>query len=446
MRLFWSDRDPARFPVRLKIEKLVYGGEGLARAEGKDARAQTVFVPFVLPGEEVEAQVAAQKKGFAHARLESVITPAAERMGAPCPYFQRCGGCHYQHMDYAHQVEAKQEILRETLRRTGKLDWTQPIEVVAGEPFHYRNRTRMRVHHSGTFEMGYYQYRSHKLVAVRECPISSPLINRALAVMWMQGEAGEFPPVIKEIEFFADATDSHVLLELMVHSAPSQDDRAQLKRFAAELVSQVPAITGMAAFLLQGESAEYGEPLWTNGKVFLEYQTKGDRYRVSAGAFFQTNRFLSDALVELVTAGKKGRMALDLYAGTGLFTLPMSRAFEQVVAVEASPTSFADLRTNVPVHVKAVRSTTEDYLRQVGDKFFADLIVVDPPRAGLGDKVIPILGRVKASQLCYVSCDPATLARDLKALTETGYRIDSIHLVDLFPQTFHLETVVHLSR
>lgn len=432
--------------MRLNIEKLVYGGEGLARVAGRDARAQTVFVPFVLPGEEVEAQVAEQKKGFAHARLERVITPAADRITAPCPYFLRCGGCHYQHMDYAHQVEAKQQILRETLRRTGKLDWTQPIGVVTGEPFHYRNRTRVRVHHSGIFAMGYYQYRSHKLVAVRACPISSPLINQVLAALWEVGEAGQFPPVVKEVEFFADATDSRVLLELAVHTAPSQDDRAQLKRFAAALVEQLPAVTGMAAFLLQGEAANYSEPLWSNGQTYLEYKTAGDNYRVSAGSFFQTNRFLSQALIELVTTAKTGRMALDLYAGTGLFTLPLSRAFEQVVAVEASPASFADLRVNAPVHVKAVRSTTEDHLRQLGDKFYADLIVVDPPRAGLGEKVIPILGRVKASQLCYVSCDPATLARDLKALTDSGYRIDTIHLVDLFPQTFHLETVVHLSR
>ncbi|MEO5936185.1 MAG: 23S rRNA (uracil(1939)-C(5))-methyltransferase RlmD [Terriglobales bacterium] len=432
--------------MRVKIEKLVYGGEGLAHVEAKDTRAQTVFVPFVLPGEEVEVTVAEQKKGFAHARLESVVTPAAERVAAPCPYFLRCGGCHYQHMDYPLQVAAKQEILRETLRRTGKLDWTQPIEAITGEPFHYRNRTRMRVHHSGTFAIGYFQYRSHKLVAVRACPISSPLINRVLAELWRVGEAGEFPPVVKEIEFFADAADNHILLELMVYSAPSQDDRAQLGRFAVALVEQVPAITGMVAFLHQGDAPHSGEPVWSNGRTSLEYQTKNEKYRVSAGAFFQTNRFLSDALVELVTAGKKGRLALDLYAGTGLFTLPLARTFEQVVAVEASPASFSDLRTNAPVHVKAVRSTTEDYLKQAGAKLSADLIVVDPPRAGLGDKVIPILARAKARQLCYVSCDPATLARDLKALTESGYRIDSIHLVDLFPQTFHMEAVVHLSR
>ena len=431
--------------MRLTIEKLVYGGEGLARVAEAESRAKTVFVPFVLPGEEVEAQVTEQKRGFAHARLESVITPSQQRASAPCPYFQRCGGCHYQHMDYAHQVEAKKGILLETLRRTGKMEWTQPIEAVTAEPLHYRNRTRMRVHHMGSFEIGYYQYRSHKLIAVRECPISSPLINQALAALWRSGEAGELPPIVKEVEFFADAADAQLLLELVLHAPLGSDDASKLEAFARSVTETLPAVVGMAAFQQQGDFAEYGKPLWSQGQTSLDYATKTDRYRVSAGAFFQTNRFLSDALVQLVTAGKKGGLALDLYAGTGLFSLPLARSFDQVIAVEASPASFADLRTNATDNIKAVRSTTEDYLRQIGAKHPPDLIVVDPPRAGLGEKIIPILGQVKARKLCYVSCDPATLARDLKGLVESGYRIDSIHLVDLFPQTFHLETVVHLS-
>ena len=153
-----------------------------------------------------------------------------------------------------------------------------------------------------------------------------------------------------------------------------------------------------------------------------------------------------EALFSILGSRIQDARVLDLYAGTGLFSLPLARSFDQVIAVEASPASFADLRANASEKIKAVRSTTEDYLRQIGGKHAPDLVVVDPPRAGLGDQVIPILGRSKAAELCYVSCDPATLARDLRALGEVGYRIDSIHLVDLFPQTFHLETVVHLSR
>jgi 23S rRNA (uracil1939-C5)-methyltransferase len=431
--------------VKLRIEKLVYGGEGLAR-NGEGPRPQTVFVPFVLPGEEVEAHVVEQKKSFAHARLESVITPAAERVPGPCPYFQRCGGCHYQHMPYERQVEAKKEILRETLRRTGKIEWTRPVEAVTADPFHYRNRTRMRVQHLGSFEIGYYQYRSHRLVAVRECPISSPLINRALAAVWQLGEAENVPTAIREVEFFADAADEYILLELVLHAPPAEEDLTALARFGEGLSAVLPALTGMSAFLSQADSATFGKAVWSYRDAQLTYRTRTDQYRVSAGSFFQTNRFLSDALVDLVTAGQSGRLALDLYAGTGLFALPLARSFAQVVAVESAPASFADLRANAPGNVKTVRTTTEDHLRGAGKKLTPDLIVVDPPRAGLGDKVLPILGQVKAGQLCYVSCNPATLARDLKALVESGYRIDSLHLVDLFPQTFHLESVVRLSR
>lgn len=432
--------------MRLKIEKLVYGGEGLARVAEAEARAKTVFVPFVLPGEEVEAQILGQKKGFAHARLESVVTASPERRPALCPYFQRCGGCHYQHMDYAHQVDAKKAILLETLRRTGKLEWTGAVEARTGDPFHYRNRTRMRVHHTGAFEIGYYQCRSHQLVAVRECPISSPLINTTLAALWAIGEAGELPTIVREVECFANATDDQILLALVLHAPLAPEEGPKLGRFAESLRAQVSAVSGLVAFLQPGDSAEHGKPLWSDGRTFLDYETKGDRYRVSAGAFFQTNRFLSDALTELVASGKSGGLALDLYAGTGLFSRPLARSFDQVIAVEASPTSFADLRANANENIKAVRSTTEEYLRRIGAKHTPDLIVVDPPRAGLGDQIVPILVQVKSKQLCYVSCDPATLARDLKGLVDSGYRIDTIHLVDLFPQTFHLETVVHLSR
>jgi 23S rRNA (uracil1939-C5)-methyltransferase len=212
--------------VKVTIEKLVYGGEGLARVAGDGPRPLTVFVPFVLPGEEVEVTVLGQKKGFGHAKLDAVSQPSPQRVVSPCPYFQRCGGCHYQHLDYPHQLQTKQEILRETLRRTGKIDWTQEIPTIAGEPFHYRNRTRMRIHQMGAFEIGYYQYKSHKLIAVRECPISSPLINRALAALWKLGEQGMIPTFIREVEYFADAADERLLLELMLHAPLREQDES----------------------------------------------------------------------------------------------------------------------------------------------------------------------------------------------------------------------------
>jgi 23S rRNA (uracil1939-C5)-methyltransferase len=176
------------------------------------------------------------------------------------------------------------------------------------------------------------------------------------------------------------------------------------------------------------------------------YHAVGQRYRVSGGSFFQTNRYLVDTLAQVVTANGGGRAALDLYAGVGLFTLPLARKFDQVLAVESSPHAFADLRFNVPGNVACIRAASERFLAERGPKLAPDLVVVDPPRAGLGEKTAAALGRMSVSRVTYVSCDPATLARDLRLLLESGFRVEQAHLVDMFPQTFHMETVLHLVR
>jgi 23S rRNA (uracil1939-C5)-methyltransferase len=177
----------------------------------------------------------------------------------------------------------------------------------------------------------------------------------------------------------------------------------------------------------------------------MAYQTKRAAYRVSAGAFFQANRFLVDELVGMVTDGASGQVALDLYAGVGLFSVPLKQSFAQVIAVEASQTSFADLRQNVGQEVKAVRATTAHYLDQASG-IHPDLVVADPPRGGLGENVVRGLARLGAPRITYVSCDPSTLARDLRTLLSLDYRIVGAHLIDLFPQTYHIESVFHLAR
>src|SRR5581483_10243850 len=146
-----------------------------------------------------------------------------------------------------------------------------------------------------------------------------------------------------------------------------------------------------------------------------------------------------------VTNARSGKLALDLYAGGGFFSLPLAETFQQVVAVEASTHSYGDLRANAPANVKAIRIATEEFLRSEAKRYTPDLVVVDPPRAGLGENTARLLGRTSASRVTYVSCDPATLARDMKILAESGFRVEEVHLFDLFPQTFHLESVVHLA-
>jgi len=415
---------------------------------------KAVFVPFVLPGETVEAALREEKPGFARARLDDIFTASPLRITPRCPYFQRCGGCHYQHTDYEHQLEIKAAILKENLRRIAKLELDRELDVHASPPWHYRNRSRFKIQTAPEFALGYFKFNSHELQAVEDCPISSPLINRALAAAWQLGRDGKVPVGTLEIEFFANGDDTQLLAE--VYCLPE----VATEQFAADLKAALAGINGVAFFAARSAKAEgQGDPKPLGGAdAHLIYAAKLASYRVSAGAFFQVNRHLADELVDIVTRGGRDAhqtaggdagatgTALDLYAGVGLFSSVLNREFERVIAVESSPTSHADLLYNSPANVKAVRATTEQYLENAAGKLRPSLVVVDPPRGGLGEKVIKGLVKLKAPRITYVSCDPATLARDLARLLQSGYRVEEAHLVDLFPQTYHLESVFHLVR
>ena len=440
--------------MQLQIEKLVYGGDGLARLPADEhGRGKALFVPFVIPGESVEATVVESRGGFSRATLQRVLAPSPERIEPECPYFGRCGGCHYQHMDYPAQLRFKAEILRETLRRTAKLELQENVAVHGSEPWAYRNRTRMRVHHNPQFALGYFRYGSHTLLPVETCPISSGLINRAVAAVWALGREGTLPRSVHGMQFFANHNDTRLLVEAYAH--PGIDPK-QLQPFAAALHRSIAEIAGVVVF--PATSAEddsrqrapltvtRGEASEAIGENDLLYKVAGADYRVTGGSFFQTNRFLVDKLVEVVVGKHTGRSAVELYAGAGLFTQHLARNFDYVIAVEASPHSFADLRHNAPGNVKCIRMTSEAFLAERAAKLAPDLLVVDPPRAGLGETASRTLCRMSASRVTYVSCDPATLSRDLRVLLESGYRVEQAHLVDLFPQTYRLETVLHLVR
>jgi 23S rRNA (uracil1939-C5)-methyltransferase len=455
--------------LQLSIEKLIYGGDGLARLPADEhGKGKTVFLPFVLPGERVEASIVEARPGFARARVDTAITPSADRVEPGCGYFERCGGCHYQHIEYSAQLRYKAEILRETLRRTGKFELQQEIKLHSSDPWAYRNRTRMHVRQHEEFALGYFRYGSHVLLPVESCPISSPLINRAIAAVWTLGrQKGIVPEALHGLQFFSNHDDSRLLVELYLLRKEALNSEASsgsknpprsraAETFAEKLRNLVPELAGVAAFATAAWEPEWelrapltatrAENPQTVGDDSLVYHAAGLDYRVSGGSFFQTNRHLIDQLVEATVGKRTGRAALDLYAGAGLFTSHLARNFDQVIAVEASPHSFADLRYNVPHSVKCLSIKTEAFLAERAAKLTPDLIVLDPPRAGMGQKSALALARMSASHVTYVSCDPATLSRDLVVLLESGYRVEQVHLVDLFPQTYHMETVVHLAR
>ena len=440
----------------LSIEKLIYGGDGLARLPADaTGRGKAAFVPFVLAGEKVEAAITEQKREFIRATVETVIEPSSHRIEPGCAYFGRCGGCHYQHTSYEHQLEIKKDILRETLRRTAKLELPVEIEVHPSPPWNYRNRSRLQVQTKPSFATGYYKTGSHELLPVEECPISSPLINRGIAAVWASGRAGRVPQGVSEIEFFADADDTQLLIDAV---CTPDSRRAAVREWAEAFRESMPEIAGIA--VSRKDDSGSVEKLLSLGGDHLTYRAQKAAYRVSAGAFFQINRHLIDELVRIVASGQSGALALDLYAGVGLFSTALACDFRHIVSVESSQTSSADLAYNLPKNGEAIRATTEQYLGRAesartgkggaaapaADLVIPDLIIVDPPRAGLGERVARTLAISGAPRVVYVSCDPATLARDLAALVSGGYRIEQAHLVDLFPQTFHIETVVHLAR
>ncbi len=430
--------------MRLEIEKAIYGGAGLARAKVGEVAGKTVFVPFTLPGEQVEAHITDERRSFAHAELDAVLEPAAGRTTPACPYFGACGGCQYQHATYGQQLEMKAAILRETLERA-HVGEVPPIATVHGEPWCYRNRIRLLVQ-AHPFALCYRERRSNTPLPVERCLIAASVLERALRATERVGAGlGE---LCNEVEFFTNEKEDTLLVSLtQARSGPSAS--AKLGAFATALAREVPELRGVGLFTAGiGKQPTRLAAHW--GESSLVYKAAGFDYRVSLGSFFQVNLRMVDAFVELATADQAGELAWDLYAGVGLFSRALAANFKRVVAVEAASSSAADLRHNLggKPHT-AVAAGTLEFLRQKERERFVtvpDLILVDPPRTGLGHEVTSLLSKVGARRIVYVSCDPATLSRDVHALIQSGYHLQKISLVDLFPQTFHMESVAVLER
>ena len=405
-----------------------------------------VFVPFVLPGERVDADVREEKSGFARASVKQLIEASPERISTPCPYFQQCGGCQYQHIPYERQLAFKDQIWRETLQRVGKVEFAGEIRMHASPPFNYRNRVRLQVRTVPHFSLGYNRFASREFLPIRECPIASPLINRTLARL-LELDGLHCPAEVEELELFANDGDEQILSWAVCKPGA---DEPSLTIWAEAVRASIQEISGITRFSSRRRDDDVAPAelklLASSGAQSLTYRVASHDYHVSAGAFFQVNRHLIDELVPVVTERSGGETALDLYAGVGLFSLPLARSFHHIFAVEASQLSLRDLRQNVPASVKVVGSRTEEYLSRHSVRKRPDLVVLDPPRTGVGKAVARALVELEAQRIHYVSCDPATLARDLASLLSGGYRIEEAHIFDLFPETFHIESVVKLAR
>ena len=399
--------------IQVEIEKLVYGGQGLGRLDGR-----VVLAPFVLPGEKALVEPERESASLINARLLAVEAPSGSRVAPSCRHFGSCGGCHYQHMSYEQQLEAKRSILIETLARLGKIEWSAPVEIISAEPWGYRNRVQLRLRKDGArFEIGYFEFGSHRLRAIESCPVASPCINNTVAALFRMGKNGRFPDFLHELELFTNERE----LQLNV----LETKRPLARRFFEWCADEIEGFSRAD---------------------FLDYPAGADTYRVSSRSFFQVNRFLASRLADLGVGEQTGGTAVDLYAGVGLFGLRLARQFSRVIAIDSNRSACLDLVANAEragVAIEVNQSAADRFLESISEPI--DFLIADPPRAGLGSSVTSSITRLRPRRLTIISCDPSTLARDLRVLTASGFQIASVRLVDLFPQTFHIETVVELA-
>ena len=402
--------------IEIKLEGIAHGGEAFGRYEGK-----IVFVAYAIPGERVRAEVVREKKNWARASLLEVITPSPYRVEPRCPHFGqgKCGGCQWQHIAYQKQVELKREIVEEQLRRIGHLEnpLVRPVAQVGG-PWHYRNNARFAVGKHG--RLGFKKAQSHEIVPIEECSILHPAVNelyRGFELSWS-------PLVAVRIRHGVNTGEDMLVLETRGKEQP-------------EISVDVP----VSIVLRAG-----GDFVPLIGLPYIHEEVAGIRYRVSAGSFFQSNTAGAEKLVELVDAylePKPGQAVLDGYAGVGLFSLQLSRNVGQVVAIEENPWATEDLaRTAEDLGVDNL-SLFEGPMGEVVEALDQriDAAVVDPPRTGMEKNVPADLVRLGVRKLVYVSCDPATMARDSDNLRSAGFDLIEVQPVDMFPHTFHIESV-----
>ena len=403
-----SERDLAESLVEVVVERVLPGGLGLAHFDGR-----TIFVSLSAPGDRLRVQIERVKGNVAFAAINEILEPSSVRIEPPCPYFGRCGGCDFQQMNYASQLDAKAEMIRDCLRRIGGIENVPEFSLTpAPNEWHYRSRAQWQ-YDAVQRRLGYFESGSRNVCDVAECAVLAPELQSTLTSLREQMEQGALPDDARD--FRAVVGDTGVSISNSVRNPTVREGAS----------NQTP--------------------------VDISRTIAGETYRLNAESFFQTNADLLPQLIEAALHDAQGERALELYCGVGLLTIPLARKFTSVVGVESDSAAVKFAQSSLGLaglsNTKIAREDVGTWLASNEQNLRSgapDFLLLDPPRTGAESRVIAGILGFKPKRICYVSCDPATLARDLKKLIAGGYSLDSIVAFDMFPQTHHVETVVHL--
>lgn len=414
--------------TQVRFEKMVYGGECLGRLP--DGRA--VFVPFVLPGELADVEITENKERFARGRVLELLEASPNRVTPPCPYFSFCGGCHYQQLGYAQQLSLKKGLVEDQLQRIGKFSDLPEIQITASPtPFGYRNQAQFHPTHAEDAEttprLGFKRAASDEVLPIEKCLLIPDEMNELLSQIEMDVDSG--------IARVGMRLDSHGEVMLVFEGETDEPP---------ELFIDLPVSSTYLS--LDGRSLNLG------GNDALVYRVLGKEFLVSPESFFQVNLPVAQEMVSHVLTlieGRENLSVLELYSGVGLFSRFLAPHAKSLTAIESSPSACFDFAgnldefENISLYEGAVESLLPEILEQIKP---VDLVVLDPPRSGLHAKARQALIDLNPREIIYISCDPSTLARDLKQLCAAGYSLHSVRAFDIFPQTAHVETMTVLRR
>lgn len=432
--------------MQVRIEKIITGGQGLARRED----GMVILTRFVLPGETVEVREAKQHRGYAEADLVRVLEPSPERVTPACPYYGVCGGCDLQHISGPAQLRIKEEICREAFLRAGILIEPEVLRPILSSPqaYHYRYRIRLKVDPNG--QQGFFRFRSNRIVRIDQCPVATELLNAALRGLQASPMPESLAAVIREIDLLHSPADNRIHV-LLLPDPGKHIDRRQLAAYAGKLagVQAVWLKTRDGIVRLAGDSG----PDLLRQDFTPEVCSRAFSLHWPPGCFSQVNAGQNIQLLSLVLslAGTiAGRRVLDLFCGMGNFSVPLALGGARVTGVELSRESVTWAKNNtVATGCAAAEFLAGDVATVLGTPGIRnasfELIVLDPPRQGLS-KASGQLAELNAGRIIYISCDPATLVRDLALICAHGYQLRQVVPVDMFPQTHHIETVALLEK